>query len=71
MSQQQPIRRQPLKGTRRIAITVTLDADTHAGLFLIGNGNRSAAIEYLVRQHLSKREQTRQPDFERLSESVS
>ena len=55
----QPTRRAPLKAGRRRAITVTVDEVTHAGLTRIGNGNRSAAIEQLVREHLAKRRRTR------------
>ena len=58
----QPTRRAPLKGARRRAITVTVDDATHAGLARIGNGNRSAAIEQLVREHLAKRRRARTPE---------
>lgn len=50
----QPIRRAPLTTGRRIPLTVTVDIDTYVGLKALGNGNRSAAIEHLYRQHMAK-----------------
>lgn len=37
-------------------LTVTVDAETHAALTDIGKGNRSAAIELLVRHFLATRD---------------
>jgi len=48
----QPVRRARLQSGRRLAFTVSLDQETIDGLTLIGQGNRSAAIEMLVRNHL-------------------
>lgn len=50
---QQPVRRAPLKKGRRIPVTVTMDVKTYDALRRIGRGNRSAAIEDLVRAHLA------------------
>jgi len=50
----QPTKRAPLATGRRVPITVTVDMDTYVGLKALGNGNRSAAIEYLYRQHVAK-----------------
>jgi hypothetical protein len=44
---------------RRISLNVALKPDVHAALGDICNGNRSAAIEKLVEQHL---ERTRNPE---------
>lgn len=47
-------RRAPLpEGARRIPLNVTLDPQTHRELGRIGQGNRSAAIEKLVRHYLA------------------
>lgn len=48
-------RRAPLSSGRRFPVTITVTAETDEGLMLIGNGNRSAAIELLVRRALAKR----------------
>jgi hypothetical protein len=51
----QPSRRTPLKsGRRRMPLTITVDSKTNEGLQWIGNGNRSRAIEVLVKEHLLK-----------------
>jgi hypothetical protein len=57
-------RRPPLRTGRRIPLTITVDDATNEGLLMIGNGNRSAAIEQLVRDHLTKlaRNRSRAPD---------
>ena len=52
-------RRAPIKGVRRFPMTITLTPETDKGLLLIGNGNRSAAIEQLVTEHITKRERLR------------
>lgn len=46
----QPARRNPLKGSRRIPLTVTVDPDTYDKLSAYGN--RSHAIEELVKRYL-------------------
>jgi hypothetical protein len=49
--------RAPLPSGRRIALTVNVDPDTHAGIAQIARGfegNRSAVIEHLVRLYFSK-----------------
>ncbi len=48
-------RRAPAKGSRRFPLTVTVTEEINQGLLLIGNNNRSAAIEMLVQQYLAKR----------------
>ena len=45
-------RRLPLRRGRRIPLSVTVSPETHALLAKLGEGNRSAAIEELVRLHL-------------------
>lgn len=50
----QPVRRAKLKGARRMPLTITADRFTNEGLKWIGNGNRSKAIEVLVKEHLLK-----------------
>lgn len=42
-------RRTPQDGVRRIPLTVNLSPDVHLALQKIENGNRSAAIEKLVK----------------------
>ena len=48
-------RRAPLKRGRRIPLCVSLDPDTHKGLEKIARGNKSAAIEQLVRDYFARR----------------
>jgi hypothetical protein len=48
-------RRQPLRRGRRIPLNVTLAPETHRELARIGEGNKSAGIEELVRQHIERR----------------
>jgi hypothetical protein len=43
------------RGRRRIALCVNLAPDIHKELGKIAGGNRSAAIEDLVRRHLAGR----------------
>lgn len=45
-----------LSGVRRIALNVNLSPEIHAELGQIAAGNRSAAIELLVREHVKRRE---------------
>jgi hypothetical protein len=52
MDQSTPRRR--LANGRRIVINVNLDPDIHQALGKICDGNRSAAIEALVREHLKR-----------------
>lgn len=52
-------RRAPLKKGRRINLNVNLDPDIHRALGRLCGGNRSAAIEQLVRAHM---ERLRAPD---------
>jgi hypothetical protein len=61
-------RRLPLKRARRIAINVTVDPETHVILHRIGEGNRSAGLEEVVRFYLSK---CRQPERNRLLEPIA
>ena len=51
-------RRAPLARGRRICLNVNISPETHRALGKIAGGNRSAAIEELVRGHL---ERTRAP----------
>lgn len=51
----QSIRRQPLASGRRIPLTVNLEPQLHRELGLIGQGNRSKAIETLVKWYLAAR----------------
>jgi hypothetical protein len=46
--------RMPLKRGRRIPVNVTLAAETHIFLAKFGQGNRSAAIEELVRLYRAR-----------------
>lgn len=39
---------------KRIPLNVTLSPKTHEHLALIGDGNRSAAIEILVEEHMKR-----------------
>lgn len=48
-------RRPPLAKGRRIALNVNLDPAIHRELGKIAHGNRSAAIEQLVRDYLARR----------------
>jgi len=48
-------RRMPLRRGRRIPINVTLSAEAHILLAKIGEGNRSAAIEELVRLYRERK----------------
>jgi hypothetical protein len=48
-------RSEPLKKGRRIPITVNLAPDIHRELGKIEGGNKSAAIERLVREHIARR----------------
>jgi hypothetical protein len=48
-------RRMPIRRERRIALNVTVSPETKAHLELIGEGNRSAAIEMLVTDYLRRR----------------
>ena len=48
------IRRMPIKRRRRIPVNVTLAPETHVILARIGQGNRSAAIEELVRLYCAR-----------------
>jgi hypothetical protein len=43
-----------LKYGRRIAINVNLTPEIHEQLFALGKGNRSAAIEELVKRHVAR-----------------
>lgn len=45
-------RRAPLRGAKRIPLNVTVSPQTHEELGRIAAGNRSAAIEELVKRHL-------------------
>ena len=45
----------PLRRGRRIPINVTLSAEAHILLAKIGEGNRSAAIEELVRLYRERK----------------
>jgi len=47
-------RRPPIAKGRRISLNVNLSPEIHRELGKIANGNRSAAIEELVRQHLAR-----------------
>ena len=49
-------RQPPRPGVRRIALNVNLSPEIHAELGQIAAGNRSAAIELLVREHVTRRE---------------
>jgi hypothetical protein len=52
----QPARRKPLKGARRIPMTLMLDADCHALLYALAVGtSRSALIEDLIRARARRR----------------
>ncbi len=56
-------RRAPLRKGRRISLNVNLSPDAHRELGRIANGNRSAAIEHLVSEHLErKRAESQQPE---------
>jgi len=46
-------RREPLLRGRRIALTITLDPQVLAALGVIGEGNRSKAVETLVKWYLA------------------
>jgi len=48
-------RRAPLTRGRRIPLSVNIAPDVHRELGKLCGGNRSAAIEELVRQHLERR----------------
>jgi metal-responsive CopG/Arc/MetJ family transcriptional regulator len=48
------LRRAPLLRGRRIAVNVNLAPETHRHLVKKGKGNRSAAIEELVRQDIER-----------------
>jgi hypothetical protein len=48
-------RRERLQQGRRIALNVNLSPEIHRELEFICNGNKSAAIEFLVREHLLRR----------------
>lgn len=50
------IRRPRIPKGRRVPITVSLDVKTHKALRKIGDGNRSRAIEELVRRHLAAKQ---------------
>jgi len=50
-------RRAPLRRGRRIPVNLTLSPETHRELAKLGRGNRSAAVEELVRRHLLERAQ--------------
>jgi hypothetical protein len=58
-------RRPPLKKGRRIALNVNISPETHRALGKISNGNRSAAIETLVRQHLDRATAANCPGWDR------
>jgi hypothetical protein len=45
----------PLRRGRRISLNVNLAPDVHRELGRIAKGNRSAAIELLVRDYIAKR----------------
>jgi hypothetical protein len=47
-------RRARLPKGRRINLNVNLDPEIHSALGLLCGGNKSAAIETLVRQHLER-----------------
>lgn len=47
-------------GVRRVVLTVNLDPEVHKELGKIARGNRSQAIEELVRRHVAER--TRLPE---------
>jgi hypothetical protein len=57
-------KRMPIRRGRRIPINVTLSAETHLLLARIGEGNRSAGIEELVRLYRAKelKELANQPE---------
>ena len=48
-------RRAPLKKGRRLAVTISISPETHKGLAKIAKGNKSAAIEQLVRDYFARR----------------
>jgi hypothetical protein len=50
----QSTRRRRLETGRRISLNVNLDPEVHHELGRICDGNRSAAIEALVREHLKR-----------------
>jgi hypothetical protein len=47
-------RRAPLRKGRRIPLNVTLSPDIHRDLAKLEKGNRSAAIEMLVREYFER-----------------
>lgn len=47
-------RRAPLRKGRRIPICLSLSPDTHRALAKIADGNRSEAVEQLVREHVER-----------------
>jgi metal-responsive CopG/Arc/MetJ family transcriptional regulator len=51
----------PLRKGRRISINVNLAPDIHRELGKIAKGNRSAAIEHLVRQYIAERTKIPEP----------
>jgi len=55
-------RRPRLPKGKRINLNVNLDPEIHSALGLLCGGNKSAAVEALVRQHL-ERLKTPQPDI--------
>jgi hypothetical protein len=48
-------RRAPLRRGRRVYLNASLSPETHKHLAKIGNGNRSAAIEILVAEHMERK----------------
>jgi hypothetical protein len=50
----------PMRRAKRVPLNVTLAPETHVWLARIGDGNRSAAIEELVRLYRA-RELTEEP----------
>jgi hypothetical protein len=47
-------RQEPLESGRRISLNVNLDPEIIVELAKIGGGNRSKAIEQLVREHIAR-----------------
>jgi len=48
-------------GVRRVVLTVNLDPEIHRQLGKIAAGNRSMAIEELVRRYVAERPRTPEP----------
>jgi hypothetical protein len=58
-------RRAPLPRGRRLSLNVNISPDVHRELGKLCGGNRSAAIEELVRRHVERLRAERTPTPER------